>query len=145
MSLWKQWVKGFKEYIYANKDNQYTIPVNLDDMLIIVVANASAGNNDRNVTIKEIRDLIQNNLDDIDVHSVKADSITTNGLMVKGDAAATNMVVQDDVQAGSIKSRFVTLEENDLSEAADNTIGIKEGVVLVKIDGHSYKFVLEGS
>jgi hypothetical protein len=141
MSLWKQWVKGFREYIATNKDNQYTIPLSLDDMTIIIVANASAGNNDRNATINEIKELITSNIADLDIKTLNVsknsmfNTGTFEGAVEFNNRVGFNNGVQfnDAVQfnytaeADNIKTQNIMFEDINENKAVLNSIFVNNG------------------
>jgi len=54
MSLWTQWLKGFREYITANKDNTNTDSLSTDDYLIVFKEDAAANQYDRVASISEL-------------------------------------------------------------------------------------------
>ncbi len=50
----RSWIDGFKDYIEANKDNQYTVPVEQEDYLILFKSDAATDTYDRITTIAEL-------------------------------------------------------------------------------------------
>jgi hypothetical protein len=59
MSLWTQWLKGFREYITANLGNSYTDEIETSDRLITFKEDSGANQYDRIITIAELAAIIQ--------------------------------------------------------------------------------------